>query len=368
MRRPKGQGSIILVRGKYRIRFRASTGDQFDSRKFDTRAEAESAWASLAQHPKPAERATRPTAHTVASWSVHCLSTAYGQSLSPRTLALNDCISRVHIEPSTLGQTKLSDLTRSHVETWIANLQAYTTKKVNGETVVTSKPASPRSKLRNLGYLSRILGLAVTARLIVEDPSEGIPLPRVQPRLNTVLSPEQVAKLASCESRTATLMLLAATTGLRRSELIALEWRDVDFSKGQILVRGTKSNAATRTVPLMPMIAQRLRDLDRPGATVFATQSGASLSSRNVNRDVNRTKKALGLPESLRLHDLRGTFISLLVDEGTGIRAIMEMVGHASPKTTLEVYARAYSESKQSAVANLQNLIFPSSSTNKVTK
>ncbi|MFX8523820.1 tyrosine-type recombinase/integrase, partial [Acinetobacter baumannii] len=79
---------------------------------------------------------------------------------------------------------------------------------------------------------------------------------------------------------------------------------------------------------------------------VFCTSSGKALSLRNLNRDFNRRKAAFGIPPETRLQDLRGTFTSLLIDQGTGLRNVMELVGHADPKTTLLAYARGYSTSK----------------------
>lgn len=70
----------------------------------------------------------------------------------------------------------------------------------------------------------------------------------------------------------------------------------------------------------------------------------------NVTRDVKIRMKELGIPAETRLHDLRGSFISLLIEENAGIRTVMEIVGHKDPRTTLKAYARSHTKAKEDAI------------------
>lgn len=151
------------------------------------------------------------------------------------------------------------------------------------------------------------------------------------------------------------VVLTAATTGLRQSELLGLRWRDVDWSAQRIRVRSAfvrgehstdgKSDLSTRRS--VPMTDRLARELDRwsrrtiyggDGDLVFAhPQSGSPLDRSKVTKRFKAACTAAGV-RLIKFHDLRHTFATRLAASGQPLRAIQEFLGHADSKTT-QIYA-----------------------------
>lgn len=137
-----------------------------------------------------------------------------------------------------------------------------------------------------------------------------------------------------------------------------MRWSDADLARRVLRVRGTKTDAAERTVDLLPLLRDELSawaavDPDRdPGALVFATATGRRQGATNIRRRVlapavKRANEQLQLdaarplPEGLTPHSLRRTFASILVALGEDPAYVMAQMGHADPKAdALGVRAR----------------------------
>ena len=156
------------------------------------------------------------------------------------------------------------------------------------------------------------------------------------------------------DAQDAEMIRVAAYGGLRRGELVALRWRDVDFLGRKIIVRrslsaetelrSTKSRRA-REVPLPEQAAAALERLSRrgeftgPDDYVFANRLGRRLDPSALRRRFERGRDAAGL-EPLRFHDLRHTYGSLLVAGGIDLQSVKAAMGH-SHVTTTERYLHA---------------------------
>jgi integrase len=156
------------------------------------------------------------------------------------------------------------------------------------------------------------------------------------------------------DAQDAELVRVAAYAGLRRGELVALHWRDVDFAGRKIIVRrslsgdtelqSTKSRRV-REVPLPDQAATALDRLSRrdeftaPDDYVFANRLGWRLDPSALRRRFERARYASGL-EPLRFHDLRHTYGSLLVAGGIDLASVKAAMGH-SRITTTERYLHA---------------------------
>ncbi len=146
------------------------------------------------------------------------------------------------------------------------------------------------------------------------------------------------------------LYLTAAMTGLRQGELVALRWRDVDWTAGRIRVRqnyvlgefGTpKSRRSTRSVPMADEVARELDQLSRADADadgddlVFADPyTGGPLDKAAIRRRYRRALKAARLEPSHRFHDLRHTFGTRMAAAGVPMRTLQEWMGHRDIETT----------------------------------
>jgi integrase len=170
------------------------------------------------------------------------------------------------------------------------------------------------------------------------------------------LSPDEIEARAREEVQDAELVRVAADAGLRRGELVAMRWRDVDFAGRKITVRrslsgdtelrSTKSRRF-REVPLPDQAAAALDRLSRrgefggPDDYVFANRFGRRLDPSALRRRFERACDAAGL-ETLRFHDLRHTYGSLLVAGGIDLASVKAAMGH-SRITTTERYLHARS-------------------------
>jgi integrase len=150
-----------------------------------------------------------------------------------------------------------------------------------------------------------------------------------------------------------TLYLAAATAGLRQGELVALRWRDVDWTAGVVRVRRSytrgrftlpKSRRSTRAVPMADRLAGELeRHYQRAafrgdGDLVFAhPNTGGPYDASRLRKRFKAAVARAGLRE-VRFHDLRHTFGTLMAAAGAPLRAIQEWMGHRDYKTT-SIYA-----------------------------
>jgi integrase len=168
------------------------------------------------------------------------------------------------------------------------------------------------------------------------------------------LGEDEIVARALEDAQDAELVRVAAYAGLRRGELVALRWRDVDFPgrkiivrrslSGETEVRSTKSRRA-REVPLPDQAAAALDRLCRrddftgPDDYVFVGRLGRRLDPSALRRRFERARDAAGL-EPLRFHDLRHTYGSLLVAGGIDLASVKAAMGH-SRITTTERYLHA---------------------------
>ncbi len=162
-------------------------------------------------------------------------------------------------------------------------------------------------------------------------------------------SPEQVMALvrAAASEQDGALYQVAAFTGLRRGELLALRWRDVDFERQAIRVQGnyahgevvTPKSGHGRAVPMVPEVAQVLARLDQRehftgrDDVVFAGEAGDHLDGSALRWRFKTAVELAGLPP-LRFHDLRHTFGSLAINNASIIQ-VQAWLGHADIDTTM---------------------------------
>jgi integrase len=180
-----------------------------------------------------------------------------------------------------------------------------------------------------------------------------------------VFSPEEVWALvrAAASEQDAAIYLTAAFTGLRRGELLALRWRDVDFAGSAIRVRAsyagsvvtTPKSGKVRSVPLAPDVAVVLAKLgERECWTgdddlVFASELGGYLDGSALRRRYAAALGRAGL-RPLRFHDLRHTFGTRMIAKAD-IRRVQEWMGHADVQTTMRYLHYAPKEGDAALVA-----------------
>jgi integrase len=143
---------------------------------------------------------------------------------------------------------------------------------------------------------------------------------------------------------------LLAHTGLRISELLGLDWQDLELgARPQLKVRrqyyrGTlkthpKTDAGRRVIPLSPGMSRKLwaaRPVQASGP-MFVTRTGERLQDRNLRRTLDDASEAAGVPW-IGFHTFRHTCASILLDSGKNIRQVAAWLGHEDPSFTLRTY------------------------------
>jgi integrase len=291
-------------------------------------------------------------------------------TVRPKTyISYEGCVRR-HIVPA-IGQLTLDRVTPQHIQ------ELLDTKLADG--------LSSQSVVHIRGVLRRALGRAVKFGLIPRNVAVLVDPPRLTHKEIRPFSPEEArAFLHAIEGdRLECLCTLALTTGLRRGELLALTWQNVDLERAELHVRygldrfegklqlvEVKTNRSRRVVSMPRMAVAALR-LHRPRQLedrllagsrwhetgfVFTTSIGTPIEPRNVSRSFHCLLKRAGLPRS-RFHDLRHSFATMLLIQGTSPRVVMEMLGHSQISLTMNTYSHVMPALQQDAAARLEALL-----------
>lgn len=230
---------------------------------------------------------------------------------------------------------------------------------------------------------------ALDLELVYRNPVDPVRVktPRGQPkiRVGRALEPWEVAALLEAldrhpDPRTALLLRLCLACGLRKGEVLGLQWGDLDLEGGTLTVRRAwtereegygetlpKTATSHRTVPIPFQTLQRLkvyRDWwgktlwdPRPEDWVFpGNDPTRPLNPHAPNWALRRITEQLGLP-AIRVHDLRHTYGSHLLANGAPLEVVAERMGHANPNITLGVYRHLLERERQGWVLDPEDLM-----------
>ena len=154
------------------------------------------------------------------------------------------------------------------------------------------------------------------------------------------LTPEQAQILIKCIKGLPIEMpaIGIINLGLRRGELINLEWRDINFEKNMVRVRGTKTSNAIREVPLPRSLKERLLNLPRISNYIFANENGAPLTESMLASGLRRFKARNLSPFNWTFQMLRRTYGSILVSRGVPMEYVSLYLGHSDLRVTQQWY------------------------------
>jgi integrase/recombinase XerC/integrase/recombinase XerD len=222
---------------------------------------------------------------------------------------------------------------------------------------LSQRGAAPRTMARKLASVRSLFRTLLEHGEIEANPADLLPAPRRPHDLPTVLKPKDVAALLEripaatpLEQRDRALFELAYACGLRAEELVDLDLGAIDFDAEQVRVEGKGSK--TRFVPVgepaLKAIAAYL-ERARPaleGAernpALFLSKSGRRLSTSDIRRRLRVWARHAATQTGVHPHALRHSFATHLLEGGADLRAIQELLGHASISTT-QVYTRVES-------------------------
>ncbi len=279
-----------------------------------------------------------------------------GRRASPHTVRAYSTDLRqllAHLESAGVGSPEA--VTHRHLRAFLARL--------------AEAGVGPRSRARKLAAIRSLFHFLVREGRLEASPARLVTAPRTPRPLPRVLTIDDVLRLLAVPDpatprgrRDRAILELFYGCGLRISEVSRLSEADVDEGCAWVTVHG--KGQKVRRVPVVGQaraaLGRYLGDPERPapvadaaGPPLFLTRGGDRLTPRQLHELVKGAVRAAGLPEATSAHALRHTYATHLLEEGADLRAIQELLGHASLSTTqqyahvdlqhlLEAYDRAH--------------------------
>jgi integrase len=315
----------------------------------------------------------RPGKLTVADFLEAWLQDYCKANLAPNTTETYEFFIRKHIIP-VIGQIALSSLRPEH-------LQRLYSDKLNGGL-------GSRSVRYIHGTMHKALKSAVKLGMISRNPADSVEAPKAEHREMKIMSESDIHLFLEYARSTPyyALFYLALFTGMRRSELLALRWSDIDLLLGQIsvnhtlhrldnkeiIIRQPKTAKGKRTIALSPSTIAVLREhrtqqeeLKKSlGVTlaeddfVFCQMDGTPLFPDSITQAWRRLAHRTGL-KGIRLHDARHTHASLMLKQGIHPKIVQERLGHASIQITLDTYSHVAPGLQEAAAARFDEILAP---------
>ena len=346
--------------GKRRRRFISVKGSHRDAQR------------ALAQALAAADAGTLPADPSTATVTAYLRAWLDGATqVSPRTLERYRELAEGQIVPH-LGAIKLQRLTPEAIRAWHAAL------------------LSGGLGARTVGHAHRLLSLvlkcAVTSGTLPRNVVAIHAPPRVEEQELEILSPEQIATvLAKLAGHSLfTIVSLALSTGLRRGELLGLQFGDLDFDRATLRVERsveetkaglrckapkTKRGRRNLTLPseaIAVLRAHKVKLLElrfalgmgpiTPTTLVFSTVEGELIRPRNLTKAWSRVRAALKLP-AVSFHAFRHSHASMLIRAGVDVLTISRRLGHAQASITLDVYGHLIEGADAAAAKAIEGLL-----------
>jgi integrase len=324
----------------------------------------------VAEKLKLAQRQTVAPKHIDARMHLYAYTTMWLEQVIKPNNTHNTYMSyRTDIQYATavLGHYQLNKLQPQHVQAWL-------TKQLETHAV--------RSVRRMRGTLISALANATKWGYIDRNVASLTIMPKITPFQITTLTREQVQLFIQTAkgTRLEALFVLAVLLGQRKGEYLALQWSDVDFDNATLRINKTlyykngvpyAGNTKTKTdrmLPLSPGLITVLREHQerqrkeprdeayQDQGYVFTLLNGKPLYTSHVRREFQTLLDTAGLPR-IRFHDLRHTCATLLIEAGVSLTIVSALLGHASIKTTSDIYAHISDNALLNSTMHLERFL-----------
>lgn len=310
-----------------------------------------------------------PSAMKLSAWMDTWLTT-YLPNIELTTRADYESKIALYIK-STLGHIPLKALKNNDIQAWVNNL--------------SSMGKSPKTIRNAYNLLNPALEKAVVLGMLPRNPCVGTVLPKLQkPQTNVYnVAMIQQALAVADDLSTYLIILLGASVGLRRGEMAALQWKDIDFAKSTISItqnrvhtaegvieKSPKTQAGKRTITIGNNVVNALRDAksiyddavcNKPGfkdlGYVLFKENGEPFHPDSLTQKWERFVAKHNLPP-IRLHDLRHSNATAMIAAGINAKVVQHRLGHANVSITLNTYTHVLPEMDQEAADKLNNALF----------
>jgi integrase len=316
-----------------------------------------------------------PSRMTVREWLTSWLG-AIREEVSPKTHERYAEIVTNFLTPE-LGNLPIVKLAPVHISA------AYTRWASEGRRDGKPGGLSPQSRRHIHRILKAALGRAVEQQVIARNPADAFKkrLPKIQRQEMVTLTAEQAARLLESikQSRLYWPVLIALSTGMRRGEILALRWRNIDLERGIVRVvesleqtkaalrfKAPKTEKA-RAITLPSFAVEELRRLKRQQAEellalgvrqsgvtlVCGRRDGEPMPPRSLTHEFAKIAGRLKDVPRARFHDLRHSHATQLLSAGVHPKVAQERLGHSTITTTLDLYSHVTETMQGDAAAKL---------------
>ncbi|MHB1838968.1 MAG: tyrosine-type recombinase/integrase [Acidobacteriaceae bacterium] len=264
---------------------------------------------------------------------------------------------KLHVLPKW-GQHSLSAIKAVEVETWLRGLKT-----------ARGKAASPGTKTKVRNLMSALFSHAIRYEWSSRNPISSVRSSAKRLRTPDILTTEEFqALIPELSQRARVIVLLAGSTGLRRGEMIALRWRDIDFESCQADVQhsiwrnvegDTKTEVSRKPVPLPPFVVEELKQWRE--ASLYKSEDDFVFPSVQKNgkqaispdsilkREIRPALQRIGVTKQVGFHTFRHSLATLLGELEVNIKTTQELLRHANPNITMRIYQQAVSKQKRAA-------------------
>lgn len=330
---------------------------------------------------KQESRTVKSKPYLLQDWVLEYYEEYKKNELKASTYSSYMAIYRKHILGSALGKTKLVNVKSMDLQQFYNGKirNGYSSKTVRGIKVI----------------LNEALDMAFKFRMISENPNQFTTLPKKIRYEAKVLTAREVKKIVN-EAKEDELYPIVVTTiytGMRKGEIMALMWENVDFEEHKIFVKynlcrildeepdekghyhvsyhimDPKNKKSVRMIPMLDevydalieqkrrqdIIKETYKDIYLDQGLIFADMTGHYLPQRPFMDDYHRFLGRYGI-SNIRFHDLRHTFASLLIESGVSLKLVQELLGHSTITTSMDIYGHVSDRMKERALDSLKCL------------
>ena len=316
-------------------------------------------------------------------WFIFWLENYKLNNVKVGTIEMYHSLYKNYIKDKSIGLTKLNKLKTS-------TLQVYYNQLIK-EGVTTVK---------RLKYLNNIIGSslnqAILEEYLLKNPCTNVSFPKLEKSEIEIFTYEEqkqfIKSLEETGDRFKTLYKFALGTGLRRGEILALQWSDIDFEKKEVsvtkslkyagknelsnidkatfIIQTPKSESSIRKVPIPSNLIKELKEYKilqakeklknavvyQDKGYVFAKEDGRPIEGQYLQRYYKKALQNAGI-EYRKFHITRHTYASRLIEKNVNLKVVQTLLGHSSLKMTSEIYAHVLPKQKIDAVELLTDCI-----------
>ena len=284
-----------------------------------------------------------------------------------------------------IGHLKVSQMTTRHIQQFITSLSKEGANKTTGGAL------SPKTVKNYLSMISTIMTYAQRNQIIMMNPCKNVVIPRLERKEIECYTLEQAQKMLELfeqepqeDLKFTVFFTLAMYSGMRRGELLGLEWQDFDFDTGRVeIVRtslfskeignytGTPKTESSRRVLILPMEviesvkklmqyqqneAQRIGSKWEEHNRLFTQWNGKPMDGTAPYKYLKRFCTKYGFPFH-NIHSFRHLNATLLIASGVDPRTVSACLGHSQTSTTLNIYTHVFQEQQMKAMGAVAEMI-----------